>query len=125
MTAKGWRYSYDMLGEAAATSADASRYFQSYAKAIGALSELAASGDCHRNPGISVKLSALHPRYEYGQRDRLLAELVPAILALALQAKTTNIGFTIDAEEAGRLGRLRRRRAGLFQTRPGGHRLVG
>ena len=103
MEAKGWRYSYDMLGEAARTAADATRYFQSYGNAISSLSERCSSDDCHLNPGISVKLSALHPRYEYSQRDRVMAELVPAVSALALQARAANMGFTIDAEEAGRL----------------------
>lgn len=103
MEAKGWLYTYDMLGEAARTRADAARYFQSYAKAISALSERAVNDDCQQNPGISVKLSALHPRYEYSQRDRVMAELVPAVLALALQARAANMGFAIDAEEAGRL----------------------
>ncbi|MAF49409.1 MAG: bifunctional proline dehydrogenase/L-glutamate gamma-semialdehyde dehydrogenase [Rhodospirillaceae bacterium] len=103
MEARGWLYSYDMLGEAACTTADATRYFQAYANAISALSAGAASDDCNQNPGISVKLSALHPRYEYVQRERVMAELVPAVSALTLQARAANIGFSIDAEEMDRL----------------------
>jgi len=103
MEEKGYRYSYDMLGEAACTADDASRYFLAYSKAISALSEAAIHEDIKDNPGISVKLSALHPRYEYTQDRRVMTELVPRVTALALQAKNANIAFTIDAEEADRL----------------------
>ena len=100
---KGYRYSYDMLGEAARTRADAERYFESYRKAIAAIGKAAAGRGPIHSPGISVKLSALHPRYEFGQRARVLDELVPRLKALALEAKAVGIGFTIDAEEADRL----------------------
>ncbi|MCP5373702.1 MAG: bifunctional proline dehydrogenase/L-glutamate gamma-semialdehyde dehydrogenase PutA [Hyphomicrobiales bacterium] len=101
--ARGYTYSFDMLGEAARTEGDAKRYFLSYSKAIAAIAEKCDGDDVRTNPGISVKLSALHPRYEYGQRDRVMAELVPRVAALALHAKNAGMGFTIDAEEADRL----------------------
>ncbi|TNE41929.1 MAG: bifunctional proline dehydrogenase/L-glutamate gamma-semialdehyde dehydrogenase, partial [Alphaproteobacteria bacterium] len=103
MEARGYSYSYDMLGEAARTSEDAQRYFMSYAKAISTLSEESKSSDIRMNPGISVKLSALHPRYEYTQRERVMDELVPRLSSLVFQAKNANMGFNIDAEEADRL----------------------
>ncbi|MES2217301.1 MAG: bifunctional proline dehydrogenase/L-glutamate gamma-semialdehyde dehydrogenase PutA [Pseudomonadota bacterium] len=101
--AKGYRYSYDMLGEAARTAADAEKYFQSYVKAISAIGDSATQASPIENPGISVKLSALHPRYEYTQEERVLNELTPRLLELAKQAKAKNIGLTVDAEEADRL----------------------
>jgi RHH-type proline utilization regulon transcriptional repressor/proline dehydrogenase/delta 1-pyrroline-5-carboxylate dehydrogenase len=105
MREKGYRFSYDMLGEAARTEADAQRYFRSYANAIGVIAENAnPKAFVHDNPGISVKLSALHPRYETLQRDRVMDELVPRLAALARMARTANIGFNVDAEEADRLG---------------------
>lgn len=100
---KGYRYSFDMLGEAARTEEDARRYFLSYSKAITVIAEHADADFVHDNPGISVKLSALHPRYEWTQRERVLAELVPRVSALAELARNANIGFNIDAEEADRL----------------------
>ncbi len=101
--ALGYRYSYDMLGEAARTQKDADFYFQSYQDAIQAIGQ-ASKGLTHiTGPGISVKLSALHPRYELAKRDRVFAELTPKVLELAKAAKAKNIGFTIDAEEADRL----------------------
>ena len=103
LTAKGYTHSYDMLGEAARTAADATRYFKSYSQAIKDLTPHCNDDDIRNNPGISVKLSALHPRYEWGQRGRVLAELVPRVLALAEQAKAANMGFNVDAEEADRL----------------------
>ena len=103
LTAKGYTYSYDMLGEAACTAEDAARYFDAYSKAIADLSPYCNDNDIRNNSGISVKLSALHPRYEWGQRNRVLTELVPQVLALALQAKEANMGFNVDAEEADRL----------------------
>jgi RHH-type transcriptional regulator, proline utilization regulon repressor / proline dehydrogenase / delta 1-pyrroline-5-carboxylate dehydrogenase len=104
MRQKGYRFSYDMLGEAARTEADAQRYFRSYANAIGVIAENAkAKAFVHDNPGISVKLSALHPRYETLQRQRVMNELVPRLAALIQMARTANIGFNIDAEEADRL----------------------
>ncbi|HEX2335740.1 MAG TPA: proline dehydrogenase family protein, partial [Hyphomicrobiaceae bacterium] len=97
------RYSYDMLGEGARTAEYAQRYFASYAKAIEAIGR--ASGHQHlpNRPGISVKLSALHPRYEAVSRGRVLAELVPPVTDLARRAKAYDLNFTIDAEEADRL----------------------
>ena len=100
---RGYSYSYDMLGEAARTEADAQRYHLSYSKAIVSLASACHSDDIRDNPGISVKLSALHPRYEVGQHQRVLAELVPRARSLALLAKSAGMGFNIDAEEADRL----------------------
>jgi RHH-type proline utilization regulon transcriptional repressor/proline dehydrogenase/delta 1-pyrroline-5-carboxylate dehydrogenase len=100
---QGYRHSYDMLGEAARTAADARRYFESYEAAITAIGAAAGGADVFAAPGISVKLSALHPRYEEAQRERALKELTPLALALAQHAKAKGIGFTIDAEESERL----------------------
>ncbi|MCG8426410.1 MAG: proline dehydrogenase family protein, partial [Chromatiales bacterium] len=100
---RGYRYSYDMLGEAARTDADAKRYHAAYSAAISHLAGICQSDNIRLNPGISVKLSALHPRYEFSQRSRVMSELVPRIHELALQAKAANMGFNIDAEEAERL----------------------
>ena len=100
---RGYAYSYDMLGEAARTEADARRYHLSYSDAITALAPACRSADIRDNPGISVKLSALHPRYEFGQRERVMSELVARTRSLALLAKSANMGFNIDAEEADRL----------------------
>ncbi|MYM54697.1 bifunctional proline dehydrogenase/L-glutamate gamma-semialdehyde dehydrogenase PutA [Thalassovita mangrovi] len=101
---KGYSYSYDMLGEAAMTAEDAKRYAASYAAAIAAIAKGCTSGDIRSNPGISVKLSALHPRYEVAKTDRVMAELVPVLRDLARQAAKAGMGFNIDAEEADRLG---------------------
>jgi RHH-type proline utilization regulon transcriptional repressor/proline dehydrogenase/delta 1-pyrroline-5-carboxylate dehydrogenase len=100
-----FRYSFDMLGEAAITAADAKRYLAAYAKAIAAIGNGVRDADAsiHAQPSISVKLSALHPRYEYSQRDRVVAELLPVIVDLARAARGAGIGITIDAEEAERL----------------------
>ncbi|HEY3179393.1 MAG TPA: bifunctional proline dehydrogenase/L-glutamate gamma-semialdehyde dehydrogenase PutA [Casimicrobiaceae bacterium] len=100
-----YRYSFDMLGEAAITAADARRYFAAYASAIASIgnSVRERSASVFAQPSISVKLSALHPRYEYAQRERVLAELVPAIVELADTAQRGGIGMTIDAEEVERL----------------------
>jgi RHH-type proline utilization regulon transcriptional repressor/proline dehydrogenase/delta 1-pyrroline-5-carboxylate dehydrogenase len=100
---KGWRYSYDMLGEAARTAADAERYFASYADAIAAIGRANAGRGPVAGPGISVKLSAIHPRYEVAQAERVRRELVPRLIELARMAKAASIGFTVDAEEAERL----------------------
>jgi RHH-type proline utilization regulon transcriptional repressor/proline dehydrogenase/delta 1-pyrroline-5-carboxylate dehydrogenase len=97
------RYSFDMLGEGARTADDAQRYFNSYAHAIGAIGTSARSGALPERPGISVKLSALHPRFEPLSRARVLAELGPRIVELARLAKQHELIFTIDAEEADRL----------------------
>jgi RHH-type proline utilization regulon transcriptional repressor/proline dehydrogenase/delta 1-pyrroline-5-carboxylate dehydrogenase len=101
--AAGYRYSYDMLGEGARTMADADRYFESYRNAIAAIGAVAAGRNVHDAPGISVKLSALHPRYEFAQRDRVMNEIVPRLKALAVDAAGFGIGLTVDAEEADRL----------------------
>ncbi|HLI20387.1 MAG TPA: bifunctional proline dehydrogenase/L-glutamate gamma-semialdehyde dehydrogenase PutA, partial [Stellaceae bacterium] len=101
--ARGYRYSFDMLGEAARTADDAARYAERYRAAIAAIGMRAAGRDLAHAPGISVKLSALHPRYEEAQRERVLRELSPILLALARQAMSAGIGFTVDAEEADRL----------------------
>jgi RHH-type proline utilization regulon transcriptional repressor/proline dehydrogenase/delta 1-pyrroline-5-carboxylate dehydrogenase len=101
--ARGYRYSYDMLGEAARTAADAQRYFEAYQAAIAAIGKAAKGRGAIASPGISIKLSALHPRYEFAQRKRVMHELVPRIVALGEAAKKFDIGFTIDAEEAERL----------------------
>ncbi|MEZ5732840.1 MAG: bifunctional proline dehydrogenase/L-glutamate gamma-semialdehyde dehydrogenase PutA [Paracoccaceae bacterium] len=103
MEAQGYTYSYDMLGEAAKTAEDAERYAQSYSRAIAAIAAAATSDDIRDNPGISVKLSALHPRYEVAQEARVMAELVPVVRDLARQAAKARMGFNIDAEEADRL----------------------
>jgi RHH-type proline utilization regulon transcriptional repressor/proline dehydrogenase/delta 1-pyrroline-5-carboxylate dehydrogenase len=101
--ARGYRHSYDMLGEAALTAADAETYFRAYAGALGAIAARATAADAVENPGLSIKLSALFPRYEETQRDRVMAELVPRLAALLRQAKAANVGISIDAEEADRL----------------------
>ncbi|MDV6343967.1 bifunctional proline dehydrogenase/L-glutamate gamma-semialdehyde dehydrogenase PutA [Nitrosomonas sp. Is37] len=98
-----YHYSFDMLGEAALTAADAERYFADYYHAITALGEQISPDDLFDRPGISVKLSALHPRYEYTKREQVLDELSPRLLELALAAKAANISMTIDAEETERL----------------------
>ncbi|MEL7547696.1 MAG: L-glutamate gamma-semialdehyde dehydrogenase [Pseudomonadota bacterium] len=102
--ATGTTHSYDMLGEAAHTQADADRYFTAYQNALEALAKSpTAGGDLHAAPALSVKLSALHPRYEYHQRDRCVPALAKRLAALGARAKAANIGLTIDAEEADRL----------------------
>ena len=101
--AQGYRYSYDMLGEAARTGDDAARYFDAYTRAIATLAPHCTAQSVRDNPGISVKLSALHPRYEFAQRSRVMAELVESTRQLALDARAANMGFNIDAEEADRL----------------------
>ncbi|KAF0116071.1 MAG: proline dehydrogenase / delta 1-pyrroline-5-carboxylate dehydrogenase [Rhodobacteraceae bacterium] len=103
LESKGYTYSYDMLGEAARTEADARRYHLSYSRAITGIARAAKGNDIRTNPGISVKLSALHPRYEVAKRDRVMEELVPRVRALASLAKAAGLGFNIDAEEADRL----------------------
>ena len=132
-----FRYSYDMLGEGARTAADAERYFLSYARAIEAIGLTAGNARLPDRPGISVKLSALHPRYEAISRERVLTELTPRVLELARKAKAHDLNFTVDAEEADRLelsldvigavladpslagwDGLRARDAGLSEARP-------
>ena len=98
------RYSYDMLGEGARTDADALKYLASYEEAIKAIAQGASStGACEHNDGISIKLSALHPRYEDAQIARVMAELVPRVWGLCEHAARANINLTIDAEEVDRL----------------------
>ena len=101
--AQGFTYSYDMLGEAAMTGADAARYAREYAAAIAAIAKACDKGSVEANPGISIKLSALHPRYEVAQEARVMAELVPVVRDLARQAKAAGMGMNIDAEEQERL----------------------
>jgi RHH-type proline utilization regulon transcriptional repressor/proline dehydrogenase/delta 1-pyrroline-5-carboxylate dehydrogenase len=98
-----FRYSFDMLGEGARTLEDAQRYAKSYADAIAAIGRAAGNEPLPNRPGISVKLSALHPRYDALSRERVMAELVPVVVELARQAKADDLNFTIDAEEADRL----------------------
>jgi len=99
----GFRYSFDMLGEGARTAIDAERYFDAYASAIRYLGNLPWRGDAGDRPTISVKLSALHSRYEPAQTQRAVEMLTERLSALAHEARTANIGLTVDAEEADRL----------------------
>lgn len=99
----GFTYSYDMLGEAALTANDANAFFDAYKDSINSLSHRANHQDTRENPGISIKLSALHPRYEVSNRKRVMDELVPRVKQLALIAKEAHMGLNIDAEEADRL----------------------
>ncbi len=103
MEKKGYTYSYDMLGEAARTDKDATRYHLSYSRAISAIAQACTHDEIAKNPGISVKLSALHPRYEVAQREQVMETLVPRLRSLALLAKSAGMGLNIDAEEADRL----------------------
>ena len=103
MTSKGYLYSYDMLGEAARTEADALRYFNAYHDAISSLDAGTNGPDMRFNPGISVKLSALHPRYEQAQKETMLPVMVERLTALCLAARHARMGLNIDAEEADRL----------------------
>jgi RHH-type proline utilization regulon transcriptional repressor/proline dehydrogenase/delta 1-pyrroline-5-carboxylate dehydrogenase len=98
-----FRYSFDMLGEGARTAADADKYFDAYAGAIAAIGAQAGNAELPQRPGISVKLSALHPRYEAMSRERVLKELVPRLIELAHLARDRDLQFTVDAEEADRL----------------------
>ncbi|MGB3447729.1 MAG: trifunctional transcriptional regulator/proline dehydrogenase/L-glutamate gamma-semialdehyde dehydrogenase [Xanthobacteraceae bacterium] len=101
--ARGFRYSYDMLGEAATTTADAERYFRDYETAIHAIGAASGGRGIHAGPGISIKLSALHPRYSRAQAERVMRELLPKVTVLCALAKHYDIGVNIDAEEADRL----------------------
>ena len=103
MTQKGYLYSFDMLGEAARTEADALRYHKAYADAISSLDAGSNGPDIRHNHGISVKLSALHPRYEVAQKDKMLPVMAERLLSLALAARHSRMGLNIDAEEADRL----------------------
>src|SRR6185312_15670776 len=102
-SAKSPRYSFDMLGEGARTAEDAARYFKAYASAIEAIGRTAGDRPLPDRPGISVKLSALHPRFEAVSRGRVMRELVPRLSELAQQARAFDLNFTVDAEEADRL----------------------
>jgi RHH-type transcriptional regulator, proline utilization regulon repressor / proline dehydrogenase / delta 1-pyrroline-5-carboxylate dehydrogenase len=97
------RYSFDMLGEGARTAADAKRYLEAYANAIERIGRAAGNRPLPDRPGISVKLSALHPRYEATSKARVMKELVPLVITLAQQAKAFDLNLTVDAEEADRL----------------------
>ncbi|BEV01255.1 bifunctional proline dehydrogenase/L-glutamate gamma-semialdehyde dehydrogenase PutA [Novosphingobium olei] len=103
LEAQGFAYSYDMLGEAATTAQDAARYYADYEAAIHAIGAASAGRGVYAGPGISIKLSALHPRYARAQAERVMGELLPRVHALALLARGYGIGFNIDAEEAERL----------------------
>jgi RHH-type proline utilization regulon transcriptional repressor/proline dehydrogenase/delta 1-pyrroline-5-carboxylate dehydrogenase len=100
--AKGWSHSFDMLGEAAKTEADAARYAKSYAQALDTITAQ-AKGGFRKAPGISVKLSALHPRYEWSHAEQARVAILPVLRDLALKAAKADIHLTIDAEEADRL----------------------
>jgi RHH-type proline utilization regulon transcriptional repressor/proline dehydrogenase/delta 1-pyrroline-5-carboxylate dehydrogenase len=100
---RGYRYSYDMLGEAALTEADARNYYASYEAAIHAIGKASNGRGIKDGPGISIKLSALHPRYSRAQYARVMGELLPRVRSLVLLAKQYDIGINIDAEEADRL----------------------
>ena len=101
--AMGYRYSYDMLGEAAFTEDDAKRYFNDYVNAIHAVGATSKGAGVYRSSGVSVKLSAIHPRYSLAQHQRVIDELYPRLKQLFLLAKQYDIGLNIDAEEADRL----------------------
>ncbi|OJY68630.1 MAG: trifunctional transcriptional regulator/proline dehydrogenase/L-glutamate gamma-semialdehyde dehydrogenase [Sphingobium sp. 66-54] len=103
MEARGFTYSFDMLGEAAATARDAERYYAAYERAIHAIGKAAAGRGPIAGNGISIKLSALHPRYTRAQAGRVMGELLPRVTALAALARSYDIGLNIDAEEADRL----------------------
>ncbi|XKH59186.1 bifunctional proline dehydrogenase/L-glutamate gamma-semialdehyde dehydrogenase PutA [Halomonas sediminis] len=101
---KGYTYSYDMLGEAARTRDDAKRYFDDYAKAIDQVGKTCKTLSAKTpSPSVSIKLSALHPRYEFGRREQVLTELVDTVIALVSRARKLNVAVTIDAEEVDRL----------------------
>ncbi len=99
----GTRFSFDMLGEGARTASDAQRYFDAYAEAICVLANANTEGNITHADGISIKLSALHPRYAFSQYDRVISELLPRVKQLALMARAGDISLTIDAEESERL----------------------
>src|SRR5690606_34857584 len=100
---QGVRYSFDMLGEAAITADDARRYPRAYEDAIDAIGTATSVRGAHDRPGMSIKLSALHPRYARSQHERVQAELAPALVDLCARARHHGIGLNIDAEEADRL----------------------
>jgi len=101
--ARGFTFSYDMLGEAATTAADAARYLTDYERAIHGIGKASAGRGIYEGPGISIKLSALHPRYQRMKRERVTSELLPRVKTLAALARSYDMSFNIDAEEADRL----------------------
>lgn len=101
--ARGYRFSYDMLGEAAMTAQDAERYYQDYVDAIHAIGQASDGRGVYQGPGISVKLSAIHPRYSRAQYQRVMTELLPRLKSLFMLAQQYGIGINIDAEETERL----------------------
>ena len=101
--ARGFRYSFDMLGEAAMTQEDAHKYLAAYGRAIHAIGAANRGRDLYDSAGISVKLSALHPRYSYQQPERVMKEVLPRLRELTLLARRYDIGINVDAEEADRL----------------------
>ncbi len=101
--ARGFTFSYDMLGEAATTAEDAARYLEEYERAVHAIGRAARGRGIYEGPGVSIKLSALHPRYQRMKRARVMGELLPRIKRLAALARSYDIGLNIDAEEADRL----------------------
>jgi RHH-type proline utilization regulon transcriptional repressor/proline dehydrogenase/delta 1-pyrroline-5-carboxylate dehydrogenase len=101
--ARGFTFSYDMLGEAATTAEDAARYLDEYERAVNAIGRASHRRGIYEGAGISIKLSALHPRYQRIKRARVMNELLPRVKGLAALAKSYDIGFNIDAEEADRL----------------------
>ncbi len=105
MVEKGYRYSFDMLGEAAYTREDAARYAASYRDALDivAANNPRDTRTIFERPSISIKLSALHPRYEWVNRHRVFSELLPVLVALGERARAADIALTVDAEEADRL----------------------
>jgi len=103
LEARGYRYSYDMLGEAAATAEEAERYLSSYEAALRAIGAASAGRGVYEGPGLSIKLSALHPRYARSQRRRVMNELYPRLRRLAVLARSYDVGVNIDAEESERL----------------------
>ncbi len=100
---RGYTFSFDMLGEAAMTARDADRYFSAYEGAIHAIGRASKGRGVFAGPGISVKLSALHPRFSRAQRERVVGELIPRVASLAKHARDYDISFNIDSEEADRL----------------------
>lgn len=99
----GYLFSFDMLGEGARTTTDAAHYYKAYSDALDRVSTHAQTNDPRKNNGISIKLSALHPRYEYAQAETAIPEIVDLLIPLAIRAKAANVQITIDAEEAERL----------------------
>ncbi|MBA5761396.1 bifunctional proline dehydrogenase/L-glutamate gamma-semialdehyde dehydrogenase PutA [Vibrio sp. 404] len=103
MRDKGFTYSYDMLGEAALTAGDANKYFKDYLMAIESVGRDASASNASPAPSVSIKLSALHPRYEVANEQRVMTELHDSLLQLLVRAKEMDVAITIDAEEADRL----------------------